>query len=474
MAIITLTKKFIFNICLLYQSGVSTSVLEKARSCFLDYMGCTLGGARFNFDRINAFYENYPEKGTCNLIGLQDKYAPMHIAAMQNGISSHVMELDDGHRKGAVHVGSTIFSALIPVAIQEKISSKDFLYGAIVGYEATVRLACAIQPGNKLRGYHATGTCGTVGAALGIAAALHYTKDQMKTTLSAAVTSAAGVLEMQEDDSDLKPYNVGRAAMDAIAAAYIGRSGLQGPEDPIGGKRGFLKVMTDTPHPEFLTDFNSDTLCIEQIYQKTYAACRHAHPAIEAALAMRNEVDIELIEKIEVRAYRLAVAGHDHTQIQGVGSAKMSIPFSVAVALVTGSAGLASYSKKTISDDKIHELTRKVIVIEDEELTALCPEKRASILTIYLSNGKTLTKRVDYPKGEPENPLSKEELEEKFRELAMYGGLTKEACDEVINEVWKEEFNLEKVMGIVNGTTRQRDNKMECQQDDKTTSLVAS
>ena len=445
-----LSDKFLFEIILLFQSRVSTPALYKARLCYLDYVGCTIGGARFYYNRLKAFSDAYPEEGRYDLFGFQGKSVPVHIAALQNGISAHVMELDDGHRKGAVHVGSTIFSALIPVAIQEKISSKDFLYGAIVGYEATVRLACAIQPGNKLRGYHATGTCGTVGAALGIAAALHFTEEQMKTTLSAAVTSAAGVLEMQEDDSDLKPYNVGRAAMDAIAAAYIGRSGLRGPNDPLGGKRGFLKVMTDTPHPEFLTDFNSDTLCIEQIYQKTYAACRHAHPAIEAALALRNEIDIEQIEKIEVRAYRLAVAGHDHTQIQGVGSAKMSIPFSVAVALVTGSAGLASYSEKTISDDKILELTSKVIVIEDEELTALCPEKRASILTIYLSNGKTLTKRVDYPKGEPENPLTKEELEAKFRELAMFGGLTKETCDEVINEVWKEDFDLDRILKIVN------------------------
>jgi 2-methylcitrate dehydratase PrpD len=371
--------------------------------------------------------------------------------SLLRGYAAHLIELDDGHRKGAVHVGATVFSALLSVAEKEKISSRDFLLGAIIGYESTVRLACAIQPGNKLRGYHATGTCGTVGAALGIAAALHFTEEQMKTTLSAAVTSAAGVLEMQEDDSDLKPYNVGRAAMDAVAAAYIGKSGLGGPNDPLGGKRGFLKVMTDTPHPEFLTDFNSDTLCIEQIYQKTYAACRHAHPAIEAALALRNEIDLAQIEKLQVRAYRLAVAGHDHTQIQGVSSAKMSIPFGVAVSLVTGSAGLSSYSEKTISDDKILELTRKVNVLEDEELTALCPEKRASILTVHLSDGKTLTKRVDYPKGEPENPLSQDELEAKFQELAVFGGLTKVACVEVIKEVQEKDFGLEKIMGIVQG-----------------------
>lgn len=429
-----MTNLFLHNLSSIIEHGLSETTFLKAKNALLDYLSVTIAG--------RAYLRNRGMVCSC-----EDNLS----AALCRGMAAHVMELDDGHRKGAVHVGGTVFSALLSIAERETISSSDFLMGAIIGYEATIRLACAIQPGNKLRGYHATGTCGTVGAALGIAAALHFNEEQTKTTLSAAVTSAAGVLEMQEDDSDLKPYNVGRAAMDAVAAANIGRMGLKGPEDPLGGKRGFLKVMTDTPHPEYLTDFNSDSLCIEQIYQKTYAACRHAHPAIEAALTLRNEIDIEQIEKIEVRAYKLAVSGHDHTEILGVGSAKMSIPFGVAVALQTGSAGLESYSQGTIANEKNLALTRKVSVTEDEGLTALCPEKRASILTIHMIDGTTHTKRIDYPKGEPENPLSKEELEEKFRGLAMYGGLTEAECDEVINEVWKEDFDLGKIMSMVQG-----------------------
>lgn len=428
-----ITDQFIHNLFSIQESCIPDRVYRKAKNAFLDYLSVTIAG----MENVRQSSFECPD--------IRNSFP-----SLLRGYAAHLLELDDGHRKGAVHVGGTVFSALLSVAEKESISSRDFSFGAIIGYEATVRLACAIQPGNKLRGYHATGTCGTVGAALGIAAALHFTEEQAKTTLSAAVTSAAGVLEMQEDDSDLKPYNVGRAAMDAVAAAYIGKSGLRGPNDPLGGKRGFLKVMTETPHPEFLTDFNSDTLCIEQIYLKTYAACRHAHPAIEAALALRNKVDIELIEKIEVRAYRLAVSGHNHTKILGVGSAKMSIPFGVSVALATGSAGLSSFSEETSSNKTILALTKKVNVLEDEELTHLCPEKRASILTIHMSNGKALTKRVDYPKGEPENPLTQEELEEKFRSLAMYGGLSMDACDEVINEVWKKDFDLEIILKIVN------------------------
>lgn len=397
---------------------------QQVHRCLLDYLSVCIGGSRS--------------------VGLKSD-VPL---SLRMGMAAHVLELDDGHRRGAVHVGGTVFSALMAVADKEKLSSLDFLLGAIVGYEATIRLACAVQPGNKLRGYHATGTCGTVGAALGIAAALHYTKEQMNTTLAAAVTSAAGVLEMQEDDSDLKPYNVGRAAMDAVAAAYIGRTGLKGPKDALGGKRGFLKVMTDEPHTEYLTEFSSDTLCIEQIYQKVYAACRHAHPAIEAALTLRDKVAIEDIDEIVVETYCLAVAGHDHTDVSGVSSAKMSIPFSVAVALVTGNAGLMAFTEETTNNEMILNLAKKVRVVENGELTMLCPDKRASVLTIKTKKG-SFSERVDYPKGEPENPLSRQELEDKFRELAMYGGLSESDCDEVINEVWKEDFDLKKLLGLL-------------------------
>lgn len=426
------TTNFLNNLRTLYDNSGFKKHYYQARLCLLDYLSCLLGG--------KAYYRRN--------LGLDESDGCVQTNALRYGLYSHVLELDDGHRKGAVHVGSTVFSALLAEAERRQMSSDDFLLGVIVGYEATVRLACAVQPGNKLRGYHATGTCGTVGAALGIAAALHYTEEQTNTTLAAAVAGAAGVLEMQEDDSDLKPYNVGRAAMDAVAAAYIGRSGMKGPKDALGGKRGFLKVMTDEPHPEYLTDFTSKTLCIEQIYQKVYAACRHAHPAIEAAFALRDEIAIDEIEHITVQAYKLAVAGHDHKTVSSISSAKMSIPFSVAVALIKGDAGLQAFTEETVLNQRILDLAQKVDVVEDELLTAQSPAKRASIAVIQTSKG-TFTKQVDYPKGEPENPLSKEELEEKFKGLAMYGGLTEEECDTIIDEIWKEDGSIEKIIRVI-------------------------
>ena len=280
--------------------------------------GVALAGATILKDKEQKVLESLDELGSCHVF-CSDKTTSVNIAALLNGISAHVIELDDGHRIGMLQLGAPIISALLAVAEKENLSSHDFLSGIIVGYEVAIRLACAVQPGCKLKGYHATGTCGTVGAAMGIAAALHFDLGQMKSAFSAACTSAAGLLEMIEGDTEMKPYNAGRAAMDGVMAAYIGKARFKAPEDALGGKRGFLKVMTDEPKMEYLTEFDGEKYMIETIYMKPYAACRHCHPSIEAALNIRNQLgfDINEIEEIHVDTYKLAVAGHDHTEIKG-------------------------------------------------------------------------------------------------------------------------------------------------------------
>lgn len=430
-------------------SILTEKVNNKARECLLDYVGVALSGTWFVEKKEQQVIQSIETIDGAHVVGTS-KSVPSGFAAMLNGISAHAIELDDGHRIGMLHLGAPIVSALLAVAEKEHISAQDFLRGIVIGYEVAIRLACAVQPGCKLKGYHATGTCGTVGAAMGIAAALHFDFEQMKSAFSAATTSAAGLLEMIEGDSEMKPYNAGRAAMDGVMAAYIGKVRFKAPEDALGGKRGFLKVMTDEPKMDYLTDFSGDKYMIETIYMKPYAACRHCHPSIEAALSIRQQpgFNINKIESIRVDTYKLAVAGHDHTEIKGVNSAKMSIPYSLAVALFTGKGGLDEFTETYINNTEIQAITDKVTVSDEDELTSLCPQKRVAVVTVKTKTGD-FTERVDYPKGEPENPLSQQELEDKFRGLAMFGGLTSTECDEVISEVWKEDFDLQKIMNIV-------------------------
>jgi 2-methylcitrate dehydratase PrpD len=443
------TDVLISGIIKIIKNKIPEYIDNKARECLLDYFGVACSGASLFKEKVQQYIDSVEAIEGCQVIGFS-KMVPESMAAMLNGVNAHVIELDDGHRIGMIHLGAPVISALLAVTERQKITSSDFIRGIIVGYEVAIRLACCVQPGCKLRGYHATGTCGTVGAAMGIAVALHFDEEQMKSTLSAAITSAAGVLEMIEGDTELKPYNAGRAAMDGVAAAYIGKARFKAPEDALGGKRGFLKVMTDEPKLEYITDFTGDKYMIEGIYMKPYAACRHCHPSIEAALNIRQQegFDLSKVEKIQVDTYKLAVGGHDHTEIKGANSAKMSIPYSLSVALKTGKAGMDEFTEDYLNDSEVLSITSKVSVKDVDELTELCPQKRVAIVTVKTSNGD-YCERVDYPKGEPENPLSRKELEDKFRGLAMFGGLTQEECDEVLAEIWKEDFSINKIMNLV-------------------------
>ena len=407
-------------------------VMLQARKVLLDYLGVLAGGTRY-------LEEEHPDLITAS-----------PSAAFLYGFAAHVLELDDGHRHGMIHLGASIVSALLDVAKKENLQSDDVLRGIVMGYEVAVRCARSIQPGHKERGYHVSGTCGTIGSAMGIAFACGYNTEQMKSTLACAVSRAAGVLEIQEQASEMKPYNLGRAALAGEVAAQVGKLAMPGPDDILGGKRGFIAALTDTPKPEFLTDFSNNDYAIMGIYQKVHAACRHCHPAIDATIDMRNDLNLkpDQIDRIEVHTYKLAVGSHDHTQIMGISSAKLSTPYAVALAIVKGSAGYADYNEVNLENDCIKMLTRKVSVIEDENLTARSPAVRGAKVTIYLKNGNVFEAPCLYPKGEPEHPLTQVELEEKFRGLALYGGLTQKECDDVLEEIGKEKFSINKIMNI--------------------------
>ncbi|WP_372995827.1 MmgE/PrpD family protein [Lutispora sp.] len=446
-----ITDLFIDDLYNMAQGEFSELVIKQAKKCVLDYFGVTLAGARMIEEKGEKYLNFFSSKhGDTTVIGLNRK-ANIQDAVLINGLSAHVAELDDGHRFGMLHLGAPIISALIALAEKEKLDGKDFLSGVVIGYEAAVRLASAIQPFHKQRGYHASGTCGTIGVAMGVSAALGFTKSQMKDALSASATCASGILETIEDGSELKPFNIGRAALDGLIAAFMARAGFAGPEDVLGGKRGFLPVMAEKFDLNSIYYKNGDALAIEKIYLKPYAACRHCHPAIEAAINLLSKYGIQAkdIRDVKVSTYKLAVGGHDHTLIQGINSAKMSIPYSVAAALKFGKAGIDEFMEQHHEDKDITYLLEKIKVCVDDELSALVPHKRSAVVEITLDNNKHYMERVDYPRGEPENPLSDEELEDKFISLAKYGGKSGDDITAIIRSVWNIENDLSELVKLI-------------------------
>lgn len=431
-----LTDIFVENLYNFSKRSFSEAEVLHAKKCLLDYIGVTLVGSKAYGDVENNLFESPLLDGNSSLIIGTSQKTSAPSAALINGISAHAVELDDGQRFGNIHPGAPVISALLAVAECYGSTMDDLWRGILTGYECVLRLACSIQPGHKMKGFHATGPCGAIGASIAIASMLNYTKEQFKAALSVACTSASGILEMIEGDTQLMPYNSGKAAANAVVSASIAYAGFKYPKDAFGGRRGFLSCFADIPRLEILSEFGDELYCLSN-YFKLYAACGHCHASIDAAIKLRecHQIVVDEIEKIEIETYKLALQGHDHNVIDGVNSARMSIPYSAAVALLHGSADIDDFEERSLREGKLIELTSKITVKENENLTNMAPQKRPAILTIYEKRG-VFSETVYWPKGQPENPLSLEDIIDKFNKYALISGLLPERIKQISNLVF--------------------------------------
>jgi len=439
------TDKLIDYLLELKNSSFTDDIIHQVKRCLLDYLGVTFAGTRLLDQKVNNILNFFNSQSNyVTAVGLNRK-TDIYTATLVNGLNSHVAELDDGSRYGAIHPGSPIFSALLPVAEKEKVCANVFIKAVVIAYETAILISNAIQPSHYNMGYHPTATCGSIGAAVGVATLLGYNRNQLKDTFSAAAITASGSLKVIEDGSELKPYNAGNAALNGLLAAITAGSNFTGPKDVLSGDTGFLNMMAQENC--FLNSFNHETLLINKVYVKPYAACRHAHPSIEAALKIKYSAhfNVNEIKRITIKTYKGVIGKHDTVSVSNPYSAKMSIPFSVAVALIKGSADINVFTTENINDSNIISLTNKIYIEADNELSALVPDKRVAIVEIDFGNNVILTERVDFPKGEPENPMTDIEVNEKFQSLINFSGKSQVISDSIIDKVWNLERDFIKL-----------------------------
>lgn len=434
-----LTDRFLANIFALRHQPVSKGNESLIRSYLLDTVGVSLAGAADLKDKENALLRLLGGLGEVKAIGRNDSCS-MANAIFLNGLSAHFLELDDGVRYGVIHPSAPLFSALIPIALVNHISWEDFMVGAVCGYETSIRLASAMQPTHYSMGYHPTATCCTVGVAVGIAVMMGWDDKVVKDAFSASCISASGSLKVLEDVSQIKPYNCAKAALNGYMSAMLAKAGFVGPSDALDGDTGFLK-MNSTAYNEDILTGKRDFLYLEKIYQKPYASCRHTHPEIEACFKIRQTdgFNVRDVERVDITTYKGVIGKHDFKDIHGESSARMSIPYSAVIALWTGKAGIAEFAEPYVSNQEILDLTQKVDVIPDEELSRLVPDKRVAIVNVHMRDGKVISECVEYPKGEPENPLTPEENLAKFLSMTEHAGLTSEKAQSVFQEIIQKE-----------------------------------
>ncbi len=441
-----ITDTFVETLYTLKSRALPDEVVREARLCLMDEIANMVAGSVIQGEKLRRYLDAF-SGDDATVVGL-GRRASLQNAALSNAMSGHAYDFDDGHRYSTVHLGSAVIPPVLAVAEKEGLSMEDVIRGIVIGYETGIRLGRCIQPSHRNRGFHSSGTAGAVAAAMGVAAALDFDKEQFKATLAAACSSAGGINEMMENVSTMKPFNLGRAAHDGITAAYIAAAGFQGPYDPMLGKFGFLRTACDVYDASVLSLETDDGYNICGGYHKPYASCRHTHSAVYATVraVADNNLQLKDITEIEVQMYGQGVNGHDHIEIPGVVAGKMSTPFCIGLALMTGKIGIDSFVDENINDPDILRLTKLVTVKADEEMTSWVPHKRAARSIVTTANGESYTYQADYAPGEPELPMTQADFEKKLTELWSASGKTKKQIETIIEMIMHHNGTITELM----------------------------
>ena len=394
-------------------------VVRQAKKLILDLMGVSLAGYQsMEFPRMVVQYltglGGLPE---ATIFQTKKKF-PAINAVFANASCAHAIDMDDGHRFGALHPGTVIIPAALAAAELSRAGTRELIAGVVAGYEVMIRIGSAINPSSLDRGFHATGITGTFGAAAASASIMKLSRDEIVGALGMAGLQSAGVLQINHDveGAKVKPINPARAGQAGLLACIMAGKGARGPLQVLEGEDGFLKAFTDQVNKEWLTRDLGKTFEICNAYIKFYAACRHVHACVDAALeAFRNSpLGIPEIGKIAVETYPAAIRLAGIKDVTTPSAARFSIPFSVALALVRKDAGADKYCEENIRDSQIQDLSKKVEFSVGEKWEKAYPHKRGATVRILDKTGRGRSAEVDLAKGEPENPATWEEVFQKF------------------------------------------------------------
>lgn len=339
-------------------------------------------------------------------------------AALANGVASHILELDDVHKGSTLHPGAPIIPAALAVAEREHAGGRAFLLAVAAGYEAALRIGEAVNP-SHYRFWHPTGTAATFGAAVAAGSLLKLNATQMLDALGSAGTQAAGLWEFNADGAMSKHLHPGKAAFNGILAADLARMGFTGASRILEGERGFFRATSESYDATRITDGLGARWKISDNCYKMHSCCGHTHTAIDVALELRGP---GAIAGIHIETYGPGFAIVKEMNPRSPYQAKFSIAYCVAAALAEGRVSLGQFSTERfgpagVRDGAIADLLRRTRVTVEDDLTAKYPARWPARLTVTLDDGRVLRGASDFPRGNPENPVSTEELEDKFLSL---------------------------------------------------------
>ncbi|WP_238913338.1 MmgE/PrpD family protein [Achromobacter insolitus] len=429
---------------------IPAPVLRRAEDLLLDCLASILAGASARavqaIDRYAAAMG--PADGPSEVLITRRRTTPL-FAAMVNAAAAHVVEQDDVHNGSVFHPAAVVFPPALAVAQALGRSGRDLLVASVAGYEVGIRVGEFLGR-SHYKIFHTTGTAGTLAAAVTTGRLLNLSAEEMLHALGSAGTQAAGLWEFLRDAADSKQLHTAKAAADGITAAYLAREGFTGARHILEGPQGMAAGMSTDADPSRLCDRLGERWALAETSFKFHASCRHTHPAADAlqqALRDNNltEADIERVVA-HVHQGAIDVLG-PVVNPQTVHQSKFSMGTVLALIARQGRAGLAEFDAG-LDDPGVATFRGKVEMELDPEVDGAYPQRWIGKVTVYTRDGRKLHGRVDEPKGDPGNTLSRAEIEDKTLSLGRYAdAATEQELHGLIAAIW----NLEKAekMGML-------------------------
>ncbi|AEE66940.1 catabolic enzyme [Bordetella pertussis] len=419
---------------------IPPAVLRRAEDLFLDSLASILAGAGAPPVQAIARYAAAmgPADGPSQNLVTRTGTTPL-FAAMVNAAACHVVEQDDVHNGAVFHPAAVVFPPALAVAQALGRSGRDLLTAAVAGYEAGIRIGEFLGR-SHYRIFHTTATVGPLAAAVTVGHLLRLDAAQMLHALGSAGTQSAGLWEFLRDAADSKQLHTAHAAAAGITAAYLAQDGFTGAQRILEGAQGLAAGMSSDADPSRLLDGLGQRWTLAETSFKYHASCRHTHPAADALQHVMREhglraADLAAVETL-VHQSAIDVLG-PVTAPATVHQSKFSMGTVLALIALRGHAGLTEFDAAP-GDAEVAALRDKVRMTLDDEVDRAYPRRWIGKVNVTTTDGRRLHGRVDEPKGDLGNTLSRPEIEDKVARLARYGGhATESEVRALIDRVWR-------------------------------------
>ena len=401
-------------------------VVDRAKYFCLDFAGVTLNGSTTDSAKaVVRALDDVGRSGPSTIVGTNKRALPEY-AAMANGTAFHSIEMDDVNNEASLHPGVVAFPTALAMADIAPVSGKDFISAVVAGYDVIIRLGRALKPKEHYgRGFHPTGTCGAFGGAAVAARLLGLQGDDYTHALGIAGSQAAGSMEYLAQGAWTKRLHPGWSAHSGIWAALLARAGYSGPTTILEGRDGFLNAYSGDPDPSLVLKDLGEEYQVTRTSVKPHACCRYNQGPIDCLLEIGKSNDFQAMDIEEVKigvlsqGMRLVAAPVEAKRNpKSVVDMQFSMPFAAAVALSYGSASLNEYAIGIPDRPQVRHIMDRVQCVTDPKLDAQTPKLFPAWAEVRTSNGRTMRSELTYPKGDPENPVTWDEMRTKFNLLS--------------------------------------------------------